>query len=229
MPARVRLLLPALLTILLAAVVGQTPVAAASPGRAAQPARSALGGASGLAHAARRLPRSAAHRRQPRTDLLPAPAHASGATLSGDYRSLADGTQPSRWRHHWFGSFGSALVGSSPVQPGPSAVAVDRSTDTIYVANGSNADGPTAPGGDTVSVINGRRCNALDVSRCAGPWPTVKVGSFPSTVAVDQATDTVYVTGGRVRRQHLQRDRAHRLRSDRHAEGPARTRGCRGR
>ena len=88
----------------------------------------------------------------------------------------------------------SALVGSAPVQPGPSAVALDRATNTIYVANGYNANGPTSPGGDTVSVIDGRRCDALDVSRCPGPWPTVKVGNLPSTLAVDQATDTVYVT-----------------------------------
>jgi DNA-binding beta-propeller fold protein YncE len=92
------------------------------------------------------------------------------------------------------GSFGSALVGSAPVQPGPSAVAVDRATNTIYVASGNNANGPTNAGGDTVSVIDGRHCNALDVSRCKGPWPTVNVGDLPSSVAVDQATDTVYVT-----------------------------------
>jgi DNA-binding beta-propeller fold protein YncE len=137
MSARLRLSLPALLAILLAAVIGQAPIAAASANQALQPARSALG---------------------------------------------------------QFGSFGSALVGSAPVQPGPSAVAVDRATNTIYVANGNNANGPTSPGGDTVSVIDGRRCNAPDVSRCPGPWPTIKVGNLPSTIAVDQATDTVYVT-----------------------------------
>ena len=89
--------------------------------------------------------------------------------------------------------FGSALVGSAPVQPGPSAVAVDRATHTIYVANGSNPSGPNA-GGDTVSVIDVRHCNAQDVSRCKGPWPTITVGDLPSSITVDQATDTVYVT-----------------------------------
>jgi DNA-binding beta-propeller fold protein YncE len=73
-------------------------------------------------------------------------------------------------------------------------VAVDRATDTIYVANGLNINGPPGPGGDTVSVIDGRRCQARDVSRCKGPWPTVKVGNLPSSITVDQATDTVYVT-----------------------------------
>ena len=90
---------------------------------------------------------------------------------------------------------GSALLASAPVRPSPSAVAVDEATNTIYVANGNNADGPQLPGGgDTVSVIDGRRCRASDVSRCRGPWPTIAVGEHPSSVAVDQVTDTVYVT-----------------------------------
>jgi DNA-binding beta-propeller fold protein YncE len=43
-------------------------------------------------------------------------------------------------------------------------------------------------------VIDARHCNAQDVSRCKGPWPTITVGDLPSSIAVDQATDTVYVT-----------------------------------
>lgn len=89
--------------------------------------------------------------------------------------------------------FGSALVGSAPTGHGPSLLAVDPGTHTIYVANGNNADGPN-PGGDTVSVIDTRHCNAHDVSRCRGPWPTVTVGDDPIAVAVDGTTDTVYVT-----------------------------------
>jgi YVTN family beta-propeller protein len=89
--------------------------------------------------------------------------------------------------------FGSALVGSAPVGNGPSTVAVDAATHTIYVANGFNANGSSA-GGDTVSVIDERRCQARDVSRCSGPWPTITVGNLPSTIAIDKNTDTVYVT-----------------------------------
>jgi DNA-binding beta-propeller fold protein YncE len=89
--------------------------------------------------------------------------------------------------------FGSALVGSAPVGNGPSELALDPATHTIYVANGNNANGPNA-GGNTVSVIDARHCQALDVSRCTGPWPTITVGNQPSTIAIDQATDTVYVT-----------------------------------
>ena len=89
--------------------------------------------------------------------------------------------------------FGSALAGSAPVGNGPSLLAVDSATHTIYVANGNNDNGPSA-GGNTVSVINARHCQAQDVSRCAGPWPTITVGNLPSGIAIDQQTDTVYVT-----------------------------------
>jgi len=89
--------------------------------------------------------------------------------------------------------FGSALVGSAPVGNGPSELALDPATHTIYVANGNNANGPNA-GGNTVSVIDERHCHAQDVSRCKGPWPTITVGNLPSTIAIDQHTDTVYVT-----------------------------------
>jgi DNA-binding beta-propeller fold protein YncE len=88
---------------------------------------------------------------------------------------------------------GSALVGSAPVGNGPSELALDAATHTIYVANGYNDNGPNA-GGNTVSVIDARHCQAMDVSRCKGPWPTITVGNLPSTIAIDSATDTVYVT-----------------------------------
>jgi DNA-binding beta-propeller fold protein YncE len=89
--------------------------------------------------------------------------------------------------------FGSALVGSAPVGNGPSELADDPATHTIYVANGYNDNGPQHANGDTVSVIDSRHCNARDVSRCKGPWPTIKVGRLPGGIAVDEQTDTVYV------------------------------------
>ena len=72
-------------------------------------------------------------------------------------------------------------------------MAVDAATHTIYVANGFDLNGPFIAG-NTVSVIDGRQCRAQDVSRCKGPWPTVTVGNGPSTIAIDRATDTGYVT-----------------------------------
>ena len=87
---------------------------------------------------------------------------------------------------------GSALVGSAPVGNGPGALAVDPATHTAYVANGFNNTGPNA-GGNTVSVIDTRHCDAQDVSHCQGPWPTITVGNLPSGIAIDEKTDTVYV------------------------------------
>ena len=94
--------------------------------------------------------------------------------------------------------FGSALVGSAPTGNGPSLLAVNPATHTIYVSNGENNNGPSA-GGDTLSVIDARYCNAQDVSQCKGPWPTITVGNrtlgdLPSGIAIDRKTDTVYVT-----------------------------------
>jgi DNA-binding beta-propeller fold protein YncE len=90
-------------------------------------------------------------------------------------------------------AFGSALVGSAPVGPGPSALAVNPATHTIYVATGENANGGNR-GGNTVSVIDARNCNARDVSKCKGPWPTITVGNEPAGVALDTRTGTVYVS-----------------------------------
>jgi DNA-binding beta-propeller fold protein YncE len=73
---------------------------------------------------------------------------------------------------------------------GPDAVAVDVPTDTVYAANaGLNGNGS----GDTVSVIDGARCNASDGRGCDRAPHTVKVGSNPEWDIVDQATNTVYV------------------------------------
>src|SRR5262249_19712131 len=56
-------------------------------------------------------------------------------------------------------------------------------TGTLYVANASG----------TVAVVDGRRCNAADTSRCNAPPTTVRVGSNPQFLAVDEKTHTVYV------------------------------------
>ena len=120
-------------------------------------------------------------------------AGATSRAVTHAERSSATGAAQAATATNPRGSFGSALVGSARVKVGPSALAIDTATETIYSANGSNANG-TSPGGDTVSVIDGRHCQALDVSRCKGPWPTIRVGNMPSTITVDEVTDTVYVT-----------------------------------
>ena len=72
-----------------------------------------------------------------------------------------------------------------PVGNGPFALAVDRLTDTVYVANS---------GDNTVSVIDGATCNGTHHAGCSQTPPTVAVGSGPLGVAVDEQTNTVYVT-----------------------------------
>jgi DNA-binding beta-propeller fold protein YncE len=88
---------------------------------------------------------------------------------------------------------GSALLGSAPVGNGPAVTAIDTATHTLYVTNGFNENG-NAVGGNTVSVIDTRRCQAQNVSHCTGPWPTITVGNEPSGIAIDEPTDTVYVS-----------------------------------
>jgi DNA-binding beta-propeller fold protein YncE len=71
----------------------------------------------------------------------------------------------------------------------PTGVDVDIATDSVYAANnGGN--------GDTVSMIDGATCNGSDASGCAHPV-TITVGNGAYWPAVDQDTDTIYVTNGR--------------------------------
>jgi YVTN family beta-propeller protein len=68
----------------------------------------------------------------------------------------------------------------------PQPVAVNQATHTIYVANAND---------NTVSVISAAACNPAHLSGCTRAWPTITVGGGPLFgVAVDQATNTVYVT-----------------------------------
>ncbi|MGO9898996.1 MAG: YncE family protein [Solirubrobacteraceae bacterium] len=74
----------------------------------------------------------------------------------------------------------------------PDALAVDDRTDTIYVAN--NGTGMTP--GDTVSVIDGATCNGTHQSGCSQTPATIAILNYPSDVAIDDRTNTIYVTDG---------------------------------
>ena len=73
---------------------------------------------------------------------------------------------------------------SLPAGASPQGIAIDAATGTIYVAN---------IGDNTISVINARTCNAVDLSGCGQAPASVKDPGGPIALAVDQATDTVYV------------------------------------
>ena len=71
---------------------------------------------------------------------------------------------------------------------GPGWIGIDEATDTVYVAN-------TPPSGSgTVSVIDGAACNGHTGRGCGRVPATVTVGTNPFAVAVDQASDTIYVS-----------------------------------
>jgi len=74
------------------------------------------------------------------------------------------------------------------------AVAVDPVTDTLYVATNlaSGPNGDSRP--STVSVFNGATCNATDSSGCAQTPHSATVGFSATALAVNAATDTIYVT-----------------------------------
>ncbi|MBV9002851.1 MAG: YncE family protein, partial [Solirubrobacterales bacterium] len=67
----------------------------------------------------------------------------------------------------------------------PLGVAVDETTDTVYVANALD---------NTVSVINGATCNSTDRAGCGNTPLTVPLGPFDNAVAVNPVTNMVYVT-----------------------------------
>jgi YVTN family beta-propeller protein len=72
-----------------------------------------------------------------------------------------------------------------PVGSGNAELALNPLTRTLYVANG---------GDDTVSVIDAASCNASVTLGCGGAVATIPVGEGPRRVAIDGATNTVYVS-----------------------------------
>jgi YVTN family beta-propeller protein len=99
----------------------------------------------------------------------------------------------SPWRHSLSSrlftatpNFGPAAAWppTTPVGNAPAFAAEDYSTQTLYVPNSND---------NTVSVVSLATCTSGNLSGCARPSPTIGVGTLPLGVAVDEATDTVYV------------------------------------
>jgi YVTN family beta-propeller protein len=65
----------------------------------------------------------------------------------------------------------------------PTGIALNASTDTIYVGNGTTG---------TLSVIDGKRCNAGDSRGCRQHVTAATAGVDPIGIAVDESTNTVF-------------------------------------
>lgn len=65
-------------------------------------------------------------------------------------------------------------------------VAVDTTTQTLYVVNAATA---------TLAVINAATCNAIDTSGCVSDPTLVQLSGGPEFLAVDEVTNTIYVAG----------------------------------
>lgn len=77
-----------------------------------------------------------------------------------------------------------SVVATVPVGSNPAYLAVDQATDTVYVPNVND---------NTVSVINGKTCNATVTSGCGQTSPAIAVPGGPGVVGVNDLTHTVYV------------------------------------
>ena len=72
---------------------------------------------------------------------------------------------------------------TTPTGLGPAALDVNHRTGTLYVPDQE---------ANTVSVVDAAACNAAHLVGCRRHWPTIAVGEFPRSVAVDEPTNTVY-------------------------------------
>jgi YVTN family beta-propeller protein len=110
-----------------------------------------------------------------------------GASDQGDTVSVIDGATCNALVRSGCGDTPATVT----VGSGPFGIAVNPTTDTVYVANTGQLF--VTADGHTVSVIDGATCNASDTSGCGQAAPTVTVGRAPYGVAVDQATNVIYV------------------------------------
>jgi len=116
-----------------------------------------------------------------------------GVSDQGDTVSVIDGATCNALVRSGCGDTPATVT----VGSGPFGIAVNPTTDTVYVANTGQLF--VTADGHTVSVINGATCNAEVTSGCGQATATVTVGRAPFGVAVDQATNVIYVvnnTGG---------------------------------
>ena len=112
--------------------------------------------------------------------VLPAPAALANGVSPWSPRAWSSPTLPAGRAPFGPGALLTVAVGS-----GPQGAAENDRTKTLYVPN--SGDG-------TVSVVNLITCSSLDLSGCAQTAPVVRVGTLPLGAAVDEATNTIYIT-----------------------------------
>lgn len=112
-----------------------------------------------------------------------------GATESGDTVSVIDGATCNSGNHAGC----KKTPPTATVGVGPFDLAVNQVTNTVYVSDTGQLGGAGPIVGDTVSVIDGATCNGTQHLGCRKALATVKVGVYPFGVAIDQASNTVYV------------------------------------
>jgi len=78
------------------------------------------------------------------------------------------------------GPFPHMPTGATPI-----LTALDTSTGTLYVTDGTSAE---------VTALRTAHCSATDTAGCKTPGRRLPVSSSPNAVAVDQHSNTVYVT-----------------------------------
>jgi YVTN family beta-propeller protein len=104
--------------------------------------------------------------------------------ISAGTVAVIDGATCNGFDHSGCGHIAAFVkVGSAP-----NGVVVNDGTNTVYVGNGVFDDTP-----GSVSIINTHACNGAHPSGCARHWPTVAVGRQPQQLALDAATNDVYV------------------------------------
>ncbi|HEY2519434.1 MAG TPA: YncE family protein [Streptosporangiaceae bacterium] len=117
------------------------------------------------------------------TDTVYAP-NSGASSFSGHTMSVINGAACNGTSH----SGCSHLAATVTVGSGPSGVAVNDHTHTVYVVNNANGDSP-----GSLSVINGATCNGTDTAGCGRSFPTAVTGGAPLLAAVNAATGRIYV------------------------------------
>lgn len=109
-------------------------------------------------------------------------------------------------------------VATVKVGPFPFGLVLDARTHTLYAA---------ASGDRTVSVVDVSHCTAGDVTGCHRPPATVPVDADPAILALDAATDTVYVMPRPVRSRSTPPSTRRRARCTSRMPTTTRARPCR--